>query len=164
MGPRPFSRGRVSRQKMRGTVQAVASMGPRPFSRGRPQQNRVDEANELASMGPRPFSRGRGPRRNPLVAFGLRRRFREVVPDEGSREAPSTCPFCKHCTTNGLRMREVPGVCTPQDLSKQDSRKKTRYTITARRSGTFTRGSPQNSMHSSPRAPAGPRSITITRS
>ena len=117
-----------------------------------------------ASMGPRPFSRGRSPRHNLLVAFGLRRRFREVVSDEGSREASSTCPFCKHCSTNTLRMREVPGVCTPQDLSKHDSRKKTRYTITARRSGTFTRGSPQNSMQSSPRAPAGPRSITITRS
>ena len=46
-------------------------------------------------MGPRFFNRGKVPRYNLFVAFGLRRRFREVAFDRDSGEASSLDPFCK---------------------------------------------------------------------
>ncbi len=125
MGPRSFNRGRDCTETAAQNIEG-ASMGPRSFNRGRVPLLGRPGGDLQASMGPRSFNRGRSPRHNLSADNKLQGRFREVVSDMDSKEAPSTRPFSKYCRINTLRMREVPGVCSPQDLSNHEIRKKTR--------------------------------------
>ena len=186
MGPRSFNRGNADGCSL-DRSSTRASMGPRSFNRGNARRfGRRDRCRQLQ------WGRGLSTAEMARLANRCQHsryvyRFERLL-SRGHVGILQTGQCRKTFQKLRLRLRAVTGFFTPLDRSKASCAKKepgtsaalkrcrsrapfypspclrSYYTITAARRGSSTRGSPQNSMHSSPRAPAGPRSISITRS